>query len=349
MPETQDALRVMTIHKAKGLGFDVVVLPFSDWGLDAKSETILWCRPRVAPFDAIGAVPVNYKAELSRTIFSEEYYHEKLHAYIDALNTFYVALTRAKEELILFTPAALSKKDAKKDAAASIADILREALTSRLTQTAEGDPLLPLADGFRAEDGLFEWGTWIDCEARRMDELPADTASIVRTLPSVRPDARMYLSLSGRSFDDTQRDYGVLMHDLLSHIRTVDDLPAAVAAKVSAGEIGRRSADELEKRLRTLLDLPAVRAWFDGSMTVLTEAEILSGDGRSRRPDRVMLATDDEEPCAVIVDYKFGLHKSTRYARQIRDYMALLGAMGYANVRGYLWYVELGETEEVSA
>jgi len=79
------------------------------------------------------------------------------------------------------------------------------------------------------------------------------------------------------------------------------------------------------------------------------EAEILSGDGRSRRPDRVMLATDDEEPCAVIVDYKFGLHKSTRYARQIRDYMALLGAMGYANVRGYLWYVELGETEEVSA
>ena len=349
MPETQDALRVMTIHKAKGLGFDVVVLPFSDWGLDAKSETILWCRPRVAPFDAIGAVPVNYKAELSRTIFSEEYYHEKLHAYIDALNTFYVALTRAKEELILFTPAAPPKKDAKKDAAASIADILREALTSRLTQTAEGDPLLPLADGFRAEDGLFEWGTWIDCEARRTDEPPADTASIVRTLPSVRPDARMYLSLSGRSFDDTQRDYGVLMHDLLSHIRTVDDLPAAVAAKVSAGEIGRRSADELEKRLRTLLDLPAVRAWFDGSMTVLTEAEILSGDGRSRRPDRVMLATDDEEPCAVIVDYKFGLHKSTRYARQIRDYMALLGAMGYANVRGYLWYVELGETEEVSA
>ena len=62
-----------------------------------------------------------------------------------------------------------------------------------------------------------------------------------------------------------------------------------------------------------------------------------------------MLATDDKEPCAVIVDYKFGLHKSTRYARQIRDYMTLLGAMGYANVRGYLWYVELGETEEVSA
>lgn len=349
MPESQDALRIMTIHKAKGLGFEVVILPFGEWGLDAKSGSILWCRPRVVPFDAVGTVPIKYNAALSRTIFSEEYYHEKLHAYIDALNTFYVALTRAKEELIVFAPAESSSKNSSKSPAVTIDSILREALGSRLTQTAEGDPLRPLADGFQPESGLFEWGTWIDCEARHTDEMPADASSIVRTLPSVRPDARMYLSLSGRSFDDTQRDYGVLMHDLLSRIRTVDDLPAAVAAKVSAGEIDRRSADALEERLRDLLAQPAVRGWFDGSMNVLTEAEILCGDGRSRRPDRVMLAVDTDAPRAVIVDYKFGLRESRRYVRQIRDYMALMRAMGYTDVRGYLWYVELGETEEVSA
>ena len=324
MPDTQDAIRIMTIHKAKGLGFGVVILPFGDWQLDAHPETILWCHPRVAPYNVISAVPINYKKELNRTIFAEEYYEEKLHTYIDGLNTLYVALTRAKEELIILAPQKGSGR-------------------TQLVSELLGESLKQMDPNFDPKAGqCFEWGTWVDC--------PTPTASpsaapIMRSLPSVRPDERMYLSLSGHSFDDAQRDYGVLMHDLLSRIRTVNDLPSAIATKVSAGEIDRRSSQTLETRMRALLSDTSVSAWFDGSMTVLTEAEILSGDGRSRRPDRVMLSADGQR--AIIVDYKFGQREQRRYVRQIRDYMALMRAMGYAAVSGFLWYVERGETEEI--
>ena len=324
MPDTQDAIRIMTIHKAKGLGFGVVILPFGDWQLDAHPETILWCHPRVAPYNVISAVPINYKKELNRTIFAEEYYEEKLHTYIDGLNTLYVALTRAKEELIILAPQKGGGR-------------------TQLVSELLGESLKQMDANFDPKAGqCFEWGTWVDC--------PTPTASpsaapIMRSLPSVRPDERMYLSLSGHSFDDAQRDYGVLMHDLLSRIRTVDDLPSAIAAKVSAGEIDRRSSQTLETRMRALLSDASVSAWFDGTMTVLTEAEILSGDGRSRRPDRIMISADGQR--AVIVDYKFGQREQRRYVRQIRDYMALMRAMGYASVSGFLWYVERGETEEI--
>ena len=324
MPDTQDAIRIMTIHKAKGLGFGVVILPFGDWQLDAHPETILWCHPRIAPYNVISAVPINYKKELNRTIFAEEYYEEKLHTYIDGLNTLYVALTRAKEELIILAPQKGSGR-------------------TQLVSELLGESLKQMDASFDPKAGqCFEWGTWVDC--------PTPTASpsaapIMRSLPSVRPDERMYLSLSGHSFDDAQRDYGVLMHDLLSRIRTVDDLPSAIATKVSAGEIDRRSSQTLETRMRALLSDASVSAWFDGTMTVLTEAEILSGDGRSRRPDRVMLSADGQR--AIIVDYKFGQREQRRYVRQIRDYMALMRAMGYASVSGFLWYVERGETEEI--
>ncbi|MDR3266319.1 MAG: ATP-dependent helicase, partial [Tannerella sp.] len=102
-PDTQNAIRIMTIHKAKGLGFKVVIMPFADWKIDQK-DSFLWCCPTQKPFDKMSLVPVKYGKILKNTYFAEEYFHEKLHAYMDNLNTLYVAFTRAKEELIVIAP-----------------------------------------------------------------------------------------------------------------------------------------------------------------------------------------------------------------------------------------------------
>ena len=68
-----------------------------------------------------------------------------------------------------------------------------------------------------------------------------------------------------------------------------------------------------------------------------------SGLRSTRRPDRVL--TKGAE--AVVIDYKFGLKKHNRHTRQVEEYMRLLGRMGYQTVRGYLWYVELKQVENV--
>ena len=134
------------------------------------------------------------------------------------------------------------------------------------------------------------------------------------------------------------------MHDLLSRIRTTADISIAVAAKEAAGEISREEAPGLIEKLQALLNEPSVRPWFDGSMQILNETDILVGKGHSSRPDRIMLDGDR----AVVIDYKFGTQKDRRYVYQMNTYVRLLREMGISEVKGYLWYVELGEMDAVS-
>ncbi|MDR1675156.1 MAG: UvrD-helicase domain-containing protein [Tannerella sp.] len=338
MPDTQNAIRILTIHKSKGLGFKAVIIPFGDWDADQKSGSILWCRPREAPFNQLHLAPVGYSGALNRTLFAEDYYHEKLHAYIDNLNALYVAFTRAKEELIVFVP------DAEARPSKAISRLIRDTLrTDSVAATASGDALLPFAGGFRT-DGLFEWGDWWHTRPARRDaaeEIP------VRRLPSIPPDGRMHLRLhrGGGFFDDRQRRYGVLMHELLSGIRTAADIRAVVALREAGGEIGRQEAAEWVERLEKLLNRPAVKKWFDGSMRVLNEAEILFDSGKSSRPDRILMADGHVH----VIDYKSGEQKDPRHRRQISHYCELIRRMGYGQVNGFLWYVERDEIDEVVA
>jgi ATP-dependent exoDNAse (exonuclease V) beta subunit len=105
-PDGQDAVRILTIHKSKGLEFRAVILPFCDWGLDHKSANpvFIWCRPDTKPFNRLHLTPVRYGPALAKTRFASDYFEERLRAYIDSLNLLYVAFTRAREELHVFAP-----------------------------------------------------------------------------------------------------------------------------------------------------------------------------------------------------------------------------------------------------
>jgi len=76
---------------------------------------------------------------------------------------------------------------------------------------------------------------------------------------------------------------------------------------------------------------------------VKREAGIILNSGKVRRPDRVMIKGNN----AIVVDYKFGAVKNDKYRIQVRTYLHDLKQMGYENIQGYLWYVELEEVEEV--
>lgn len=336
-PDSQNAIRILTIHKSKGLGFKAVIIPFGDWDVDQMNGSIVWCRPDKKPFDKLHLVPVNYSKELNKTHFANEYYHEKLHAYIDNLNALYVAFTRAKEELIIFTP----HNDVKRTK--PISSLIWESMqVSEVNEIQDEVDLRPLSEGFDPDESVFEWGSWWQTSSGNRSSVEEKAMS---RIPSVLPDNRIHLRLhrKGGFFDDQQRRYGLLMHDLLSQIRTADDIPLAISAKESAGEIGRDDCPEIKERLIKLLDQPQVKPWFDGTMQVMNEAEILFENGKSRRPDRIMFNNRQ----GVVVDYKFGEQKDVRHHFQVKRYQNLLRKMGYENVKGYLWYVELNEIETV--
>jgi len=103
MPDTQDAIRLITIHKSKGLEFDAVIIPFCNWPLCKPGKT-LWCQPSVAPFSDVKLLPLKFEQALRNTIFVKEYLREKMMSYIDNLNLLYVAFTRARKALFISAP-----------------------------------------------------------------------------------------------------------------------------------------------------------------------------------------------------------------------------------------------------
>jgi len=99
----------MTIHKAKGLEFKIVIIPFCNWSLDHEpwqNSNILWCKTKENPLISFPFVPVNYSSSLNHTMFSDEYQKERMLSYVDNLNLLYVAFTRAKRRTLCFLFAA---------------------------------------------------------------------------------------------------------------------------------------------------------------------------------------------------------------------------------------------------
>eukprot|EP01132_Coremiostelium_polycephalum_P000756 gene756-936_t len=103
--EGEDAIRILTIHQAKGLEFKVVILPFCTWNLDhpAHKSPILWCTADQVPFSTFSSLPMKYHKDLQKTIYDKDYYEEHIQVYLDHFNLLYVAFTRAEERLYVFT------------------------------------------------------------------------------------------------------------------------------------------------------------------------------------------------------------------------------------------------------
>ena len=333
-PDSQNAIRILTIHKSKGLGFKAVIVPFCDWNIDHdyRKTVIMWCKPLKAPFDGLHLLPIKYKKDLGSTIFADDYFRERLYAFVDNLNALYVAFTRAKEELIVFSPRQEEKKDNKGNILPPTISSVADAL------------FVSLSDAISPETGIYELGDWWHTSQRGKDDnAPKEIA--MTPLCQVSPDNRLHLRLHGKGyfFNDTRRKHGTLMHEVLSQILSRDDIPAAVESYRRAGIINRSEAEELAVRLNELLSTPEVASWYDGSARVLNEVDILFGKGLARRPDRVMIKADK----AIVVDYKFGEKQDKRYQTQVRNYMRLIRRMGFEKVEGYLWYVELDTLETV--
>lgn len=136
-------------------------------------------------------------------------------------------------------------------------------------------------------------------------------------------------------------DYGILMHEVLSKVETIDNLQSVVDSYVSEGKITEEEKEKLLLKINTFVRNHKIEDWFSGKYKVLNEVDILSGS--ICRPDRIMLLDNK----AIVVDYKFGKEELSKYKKQVENYCKLLKEMSY-EAKGYLCYVELNKIIEVS-
>jgi ATP-dependent exoDNAse (exonuclease V) beta subunit len=324
-------MRILTIHKSKGLEFKVVILPFLSWSLDhlPSKQPVLWVKPDKPPFDDLGILPVKYGKELANTVFADYYKEEKYSVYLDNVNLLYVALTRAKDVLIGFSVDNPKSEN-------TIGGLLKNSITS--IPEVHNNSEFTLKSHYNEDSRIFEYG-----EIPENKVAPTDKQNNIQSGYNVsRTMESLKLKLHGENYFSSESkairqkiNYGKLMHEVFEGIDTPNDISSSVRRLVFEGKLAEDESTELENRVKELVADPAVADWFMSDNRVLKETGILLPEGVTRRPDRVIF----KDGKTTIIDFKFG-EENPHYLEQIDQYRNLLIKMGYHDIEAYLWYVD---------
>ena len=334
MPEGGDAVRIITIHKSKGLEFGTVFIPFMNWKFGLSNHDNIQLASTRQKSHAnhlfvseIGVVPINMRnsKKLLNSEFADDVVEEFMAAVLDVMNELYVATTRASRQLYLHC-AYPDAKDLKKN----VDEINDVAVWDMIKSVLEMDEVYEVGEKeqptARLEQGVEDRVQIKDNRVVDNSHLPSEE------LVAKRSELRYTYS---EDSEDARR-YGVVMHRLFERIVVADDVDSAIEQLEREGE----DTEGLHSEVASILAIEGVAELFDSKWKVMNEAEIFDGNGRAYRPDRVMI--DEATNEVVVVDYKFGeyneeLHQ--RYSRQVGRYVRLIGDMGYA-ARGYLLYAK---------
>ena len=360
-----EGIRIMTIHKSKGLEFDNVIIPFCNWEMEKKGT--LWCetKNKLAPYNKLPLLPIDFSRDkLIGTVFEDDYKEEHFQNIVDNLNLLYVAFTRASKNLFVFglrqgktTLDNIAKGTPPGNRSYAIELALRQ-----VSEQLQGSSL-SFPDDIGSEIH-FEYGTLVP-ETHEKEHAAADNPFLIKpdkhivsiaTYPQAATFKQSNKSIEfvkGEDVDPSDRTryikIGNVLHQLFSTIYTTADIPTRLNELEQQGIIynDEITSAQLRTRIEDAITNPQVQEWFSKSWQLYNECTILeynkdTNEMEEHRPDRVM--TDGKE--FVVVDFKFGKERE-EYKKQVQQYMEILIRMGHKKVSGYLWYVVKNNVVEV--
>lgn len=340
-PDNIDAIRVITIHKSKGLQFPCVLIPMFDWNFDQSSIEWIETAGFKGKLPKGVAIPpiVPVKRDNKRTLFDKEFKEIARSNIMDSLNKTYVACTRAQYELIIYT-------ENNKELGLQLSQFLetcRNNADIAPTPTENCDP-----------DVVYELGKPMlrsDIPALNSDDnaLPDNVESRIMPPYSVVSDVDRWKLTSPDIIIDvrgTTRWVGEMLHKVMERVRTPKNLKKAFGRALHRGMITEEEHDEYLALLSKRLADPRVADWFANDNRLMLERSVTIGGNGQKRPDRVVIKPNGE---IIIVDYKFGDRSDdndTKYKRQVAGYKrAVCDALGCRPdcVSGYVWYIHSGD------
>lgn len=360
-----EGIRIMTIHKSKGLEFDNVIIPFCSWEMEKKGT--LWCetKNKPAPYNKLPLLPIDFSRDkLIGTVFEDDYKEEHFQNIVDNLNLLYVAFTRASKNLFVFglrqgktTLDNIAKGTPPGNRSYAIELALRQ-----VSEQLQGSSL-SFPDDIGSEIH-FEYGTLVP-ETHEKEHAVADNPFLIKpdkhivsiaTYPQAATFKQSNKSIEfvkGEDVDPSDRTryikIGNVLHQLFSTIYTTADIPTRLNELEQQGIIynDEITSAQLRTRIEDAITNPQVQEWFSKRWQLYNECTILeynkdTNEMEEHRPDRVM--TDGKE--FVVVDFKFGKERE-EYKKQVQQYMEILIRMGHKKVSGYLWYVVKNNVVEV--
>lgn len=320
IPENTDAVKIMTIHASKGLEFPVVIVPYCNWPVYQASDS--WVNVKNEKVE-LPVTVISLTQKVSESGFGEELETEQQDQVLDNLNLLYVAFTRAVERLHIISATSVTSRQP------SVSDWISDFVKQQGGTT----------------ETLYESGV----PARRVSthtgkSLPdfvLDPLAFSTSKNTIRIKASY---LNNNEHVEEAKQQGLLVHWLLSKIKSTGDIPAAMEAALLEGLITHEEVPTLSQKLSEIIGHDMLKDLFAINVHCRLEAELVTAQGEILRPDRIVF-TDTE---TLLVDYKTGKENNTAYFRQLYKYETALLSMGYPKVRKLLVYVDEMKVIEVN-
>ncbi len=350
-------VRLLTIHKSKGLEADHVLIPFVDWELD-KYGSDLWCPIKEMPFAELPVAAVNSKT-IKNSLLEKEYKDEQLQICIDNMNVLYVAFTRAKKNLFV-----IGKRIT--GSSTTTRSLVIQNTINDLPNTLK-DATLECDTEDKNSDMHFVYGKlYVKNKGEKKSKNVFLLQPVLQQVNLKQENNKLEFrqSNASRKFvepsedENTQLKYtstGTILHNVLARIHDVSEIDKVLNEFIQDGRISDLDPEMNREKMSALIRSrvennrkhPEVNRWFCKDVEVFNECTIVgldeeTGVVKEFRPDRVVKDGDT----IMVIDYKFGLYKS-EYDGQVKRYVKFLNQMGYKNVKGYLWFVYTNEIKAI--
>ncbi len=324
-PSHQDAVKVMTIHKAKGLESPIVLLPWADFEIKPYKDTLFWTDKLPVSYGDYKLLPLSFTSDLIDSQFAGAYQQELLEGLTEGLNTVYVAFTRARQRLHVF-----SVKPSRKVATDDLGNLYKllweichqpeweAAWNPQTSQLSIGDPSATI-------------------QQKKNDDIPSVPIKRMRINSfhqkvTIRSGSQRMFTLLDNYHANNIRE-GIQVHMVLERLQTVSDLPLVLHQLHVEGIIKEQDLIKIEQKIDLLFNQALFKSFFDLGWQVFSEREI-AHEGKWYKPDRVMVQGNK----AIVVDYKRE-KEDDKHRRQLNQYADLLQRIGYQQIKKYLVYV----------
>ena len=331
---TDKKIKLLSVHKSKGLEFPIVIIPFFEWQI-VNNINKIW----IDNVDSKSPIQL-FRANLSElektgnTIYQQTAEFESNEQRIDTYNLMYVAFTRAKQAL-----STISKTTKENCCSKYLLDYLSE---KEFSINENGCYVIGNENLSKEEKGEKEKKQDIfnhngENITSKIEEANFSQQAEIKF--SLSKQAQDYFEIHNTKESQEKRNRGIALHDICSKIYEEKDLED-VLAKIEDESL-KQEAETIIKQM--FLDAKKYE-WFSDTYKVLNEKEIIS-NGQTRRIDRIMFGKDE----VIIVDYKFTEDKENenKYHEQLKEYKQIVSNMGYKNIKTYLWFIgnEIKEVE----
>lgn len=354
-PEESDGVKILTIHKAKGLENKCVILPYAGFNFvpSRLHSEWRWVKPHpdipghelLPPY-----LPLPTKVSLRDTLHADVRNQYCMEVALDELNKMYVGFTRPVEELYIYLP--LPKSEGNARASSILLDMVSEEtetsglLSKKFRVKEEGEGRTVVKYGLPAKKVQIE----IERENKEKKVMDLERYDISTEGAKMQfENGNKLLNSLPRTLEEGEkvdpRTEGKLKHRVLQLTNRPEDLKKALLEMKREGLINASQLEEWGKELEKAILSVKDYGWFDADKRIISERPIIESKASTNyRPDRVVV---DNEGNATVIDYKFG-DRENYHKKQVKNYVALLKASEmFASVSGYLWYMPDSQPEKV--